>query len=48
MNYPLSKEAIPPGDLWLADRFRRDSLPLASTLFEQLFHHQLLPWQLRS
>ena len=31
-----------PGDLWLADRFTGDSFPLASTLSEQLFHHQLL------
>src|SRR3989441_4962155 len=30
------------GDLWLADRFKGDSFPLASTLSEQLFHHQLL------
>ncbi len=29
-----------PGDLWLADRFRRDSFLLASTLSEQLFHYQ--------
>ena len=32
-----------PGDLWLADRFKRDSFLLASTLSEQLFHRQLLP-----
>ena len=31
-----------PGDLWLADRFKGDSFPLASTLSEQLFHHQVL------
>ena len=32
-----------PGDLWLADHFKGDSFPLASTLSEQLFHRQLLP-----
>ena len=31
-----------PGDLWLADRFKGDSFPLASTLSGQLFHRQLL------
>lgn len=31
------------GDLWLADRFKGDSFPLASTLSEQLFHRQMLP-----
>ena len=32
-----------PGDLWLADHFKGDSFPLASTLSEQLFHRQMLP-----
>jgi len=32
-----------PGDLWLADHFKRESFLLASTLSEQLFHRQLLP-----
>ena len=31
-----------PGDLWLADHFKGDSFPLASTLSEQLFHRQML------
>ena len=31
-----------PGDLWLADHFKGESFPLASTLSEQLFHRQML------
>ncbi|SRR6266702_854522 len=39
----LRSDTPNPGDLWLADHFRGDSFPLASTLSEQLFHRQLLP-----
>jgi len=43
LNDPSNRASFrDPGDLWLADRFTGDSFPLASTLSEQLFHHQLL------
>jgi len=44
LNDPSNKAFFRnPGDLWLADHFKGDSFPLASTLSEQLFHRQLLP-----
>src|SRR6266536_4629401 len=41
LNDPSNRASFRnPGDLWLADRFKGDSFPLASTLSEQLFHYQ--------
>jgi hypothetical protein len=43
LNDPSNRASFRnPGDLWLADRFKGDSFPLASTLSEQLFHRQML------
>jgi hypothetical protein len=43
LNDPSSRAFFRnPDNLWLADRFRGDSFPLASTLSEQLFHCQVL------
>src|SRR6266581_9149556 len=43
LNDPSNRASFRnPGDLWLADRFKGDSFPPASTLSEQLFHRQML------